>query len=41
MASTQGREGIIAADVEEIDRLFSDAKASARLLQEQGAKYLY
>lgn len=40
LASTQGRDTLSAADVEEIDHLFSDAKASARLLHEQGDKYL-
>ena len=32
MAGTQGRETIISEDVEEIDQLFFDAKASAKLL---------
>ena len=41
LAGTQGRDAIAVSDVEEIDRLFSDAKASAKLLHEQGAKYLY
>jgi RuvB-like protein 1 (pontin 52) len=40
LATTQGRDAIEAADVEEIDRLFSDAKASAKLLTEQSDKYL-
>jgi len=40
MASTQGREKIAAADVAEIDSLFYDAKASAKVLAEQGSKYL-
>lgn len=40
MASTQGRETISAADVDEIDKIFYDAKASARILAEQGDKYL-
>ena len=40
MASTQGREAISAADVDEIDRIFFDAKASAKILAEQGDKYL-
>jgi len=40
MAQTQGREDIKAGDAEEIDELFFDAKASARLLAEQGDGYL-
>ena len=40
MAETQGRTEIEADDVEEIDVLFFDAKASARLLAEQGDGYL-
>ena len=32
VAETNGREKIIANDIEEIDALFLDAKASARLL---------
>jgi RuvB-like protein 1 (pontin 52) len=40
LAGTQGREGITAADVEEIDHLFYDAKASAKMLMEHGDKYL-
>ena len=40
LAATQGREAIEAGDVEEIDRLFSDAKASSKILIEQAEKYL-
>ncbi len=40
LASTQGRDKIEAADVAEIDKLFFDAKASAKLLAEQADKYL-
>ena len=40
LAATQGREAITAADVEDVDKLFFDAKASAKLLAEQGDKYL-
>jgi len=40
MAQTQGRDDIQAGDAEEIDELFFDAKASARLLAEQGDGYL-
>jgi len=40
MAQTQGREEVNAGDVEEVDSLFFDAKASARLLAEQGEGYL-
>jgi RuvB-like protein 1 len=40
MASTQGRDKITADDVEDVDKLFFDAKASARVLVAQGAKYL-
>ena len=40
MAGTMGRERVSVADVEEIDTLFFDAKASAKLLAEQEDKYL-
>jgi len=40
MANTQGRDAIEPGDAEEIDELFYDAKASARLLAEQGDGYL-
>ena len=40
LASTTGREKITKADVEEIDGLFYDAKASAKILLEQQAGYL-
>lgn len=32
LAETSGREAIVPGDVEEVDELFCDAKASARLL---------
>ena len=37
---TNGKEVITKEDVEEIDGLFYDAKASAKLLLEQEAGYL-
>ena len=40
MASAQGRDAITQADVEEANRLFFDAKTSAKVLAEQGDKYL-
>jgi len=40
MARTMGREEINADDIAELDELFFDAKASARLLAEQGDGYL-
>jgi len=40
LASTSGREAITRADIEEIDTLFFDAKASARLLIQQADKYI-
>jgi len=40
LVATNGREEIGRDDVEEIDGLFYDAKASAKLLQEQHAAYL-
>lgn len=40
MATTQSREKITADDVDEVDELFYDAKASAQVLVEQSAKYL-
>ena len=40
LATTQGNSTIHRGDVEEIDRLFFDAKASAKLLHEQADKYL-
>ena len=40
LASTQGRERIAISDVEELDTLFFDAKASARLLAANEDKYL-
>lgn len=40
MATTQGREKITADDVDEVDGLFYDAKASAQVLVEQSSKYL-
>ena len=40
LAETQGRDIINADDVEEIDELFYDAKASAKILAEQSDGYL-
>jgi RuvB-like protein 1 (pontin 52) len=40
LAKTNGREDITTGDLEEIDELFHDAKASARLLAEQADKYV-
>ena len=40
LAVTQGRDIINADDVEEIDELFYDAKASAKILAENGDGYL-
>jgi RuvB-like protein 1 (pontin 52) len=40
LSTTSGRSKITKSDVEEIDSLFFDAKASAKLLQEQADKYL-
>jgi RuvB-like protein 1 (pontin 52) len=40
LAVTQGRDAINADDVEEIDELFYDAKASAKILAEQSDGYL-
>eukprot|EP01017_Pseudomicrothorax_dubius_P045581 TRINITY_DN7898_c0_g2_i2.p1 TRINITY_DN7898_c0_g2~~TRINITY_DN7898_c0_g2_i2.p1 ORF type:complete len:163 (-),score=46.28 TRINITY_DN7898_c0_g2_i2:96-584(-) len=40
MAQTQGRKEITKDDIEEISRLFYDAKTSAKILQEQSDKYI-
>ena len=40
IVGTGGREEITKEDIEEIDYLFYDAKASAKLLAEQKAGYL-
>lgn len=40
LADTQGRDTIEADDVEEVDELFFDAKASAKILTEQADGYL-
>lgn len=40
IAATQGRDKILKSDVEEVDRLFFDAKQSAKMLAEQAEKYL-
>jgi RuvB-like protein 1 (pontin 52) len=40
IAGTQGRSSIDVGDVEEVDRLFSDAKESAKVLQANSDKYL-
>lgn len=40
VAKTNGREKVALADLQECEDLFLDAKASARMLQEQADKYL-
>lgn len=40
LANTQGRDSISADDVKEIDSLFFDAKASAKILADSAEKYL-
>ena len=40
LAQTNGRDAVTRSDVEDIDTLFHDAKASARLLAEQADKYI-
>lgn len=40
LATTAGRDTIEAVDIEEIDHLFMDAKASSKLLAENAEKYL-
>jgi RuvB-like protein 1 (pontin 52) len=40
LAQTNGKETIGAEDIEEVNKLFLDAKSSARLLAEQHEKYL-
>lgn len=40
MAKTQGRDGISVADVGEVDALFYDAKASAKILAAQSKAFL-
>ena len=40
LAQTNGKDQISLDDVEEIDELFFDAKASAKILAEQEALYL-
>lgn len=40
LAGTQGRDRIALSDVEEINELFFDAKASARMLAENESKFL-
>jgi RuvB-like protein 1 (pontin 52) len=40
LAQTQGKTSISKEDVEEINKLFYDAKTSARVLQEQAEKYI-
>ncbi len=40
LARTNGRDDIGRGDLEEIDGLFHDAKASAKLLAEQADKYI-
>jgi RuvB-like protein 1 len=40
MAKTNGREGIVASDLDDVNGLFHDAKYTARLLAEQADKYV-
>ena len=40
LAGTQGRDKVAAADVDEVDELFFDAKASAVVLAAEEGKYL-
>jgi len=40
LAKTNGRDSICKGDIEEIDRLFFDAKKSATLLHQQRTKYI-
>jgi RuvB-like protein 1 (pontin 52) len=40
LASTQGRTEITKEDLDQIDELFYDAKASAKILQEQADQYI-
>jgi RuvB-like protein 1 len=40
LAKTNGRDEISVCDLEEVGELFLDAKASAKILTEQAAKYL-
>lgn len=39
-SETNGREEVTEEDVEEVDKLFFDAKASAKLLMEQADGYM-
>jgi len=40
LARTNGREGVLTSDLEEVDSLFFDAKSSAKLLEQHKDKYL-
>jgi RuvB-like protein 1 (pontin 52) len=40
LADSQGRSKVNKSDVSEVKGLFFDAKSSAKLLQEQAAKYI-
>eukprot|EP00793_Prasinoderma_coloniale_P005261 PRCOL_00001022-RA len=40
LAKTAGRDNIVADDIESMDELFYDAKASAKMLQEQADRYI-
>mmetsp|Transcript_71436 Transcript_71436/g.83103 ORF Transcript_71436/g.83103 Transcript_71436/m.83103 type:complete len:456 (+) Transcript_71436:25-1392(+) len=40
LAQTQGKTEITKQDIEDVHKLFFDAKASAKLLQEQASKYI-
>lgn len=40
LARINGKDNVTKEEVEEVDRLFFDAKASAKILQEQEDKFL-
>ncbi|KHG05482.1 RuvB-like 1 [Gossypium arboreum] len=40
VAKMNGRDGICKADLEEVSKLYIDAKSSAKILQEQQEKYI-
>ena len=39
-AKTQGRKEITEADIDQVNQLFVDSKASAKILQEQADKFI-
>jgi len=41
LAETEGRTEVTEDDVKETNKLFLDAKTSARILSEQSSKYVY